>query len=90
MDQKLKNRVDHAIMLLEDADNVYRTNEFIIKQKIVVVDDKPGTALVLSEDTFYSRTPYRDEEYELLFEARGKKINGKRIRSAMCTRRYAD
>lgn len=86
----LKTRVYKAFMLLEDADNVYRTKYYIIKQKIVVVDDIPGTALLLSEDTFFKRNTQRDEEYEILFEARGKKINGKRITSAMCTRKYAD
>ena len=84
----LKDRIDTAIMLISDADNVYRTKFYIVKQKIKVVDDDPGTSMLLSEDSFYSRTTERDEEYELLFAARGKKINGKRIRTAVSTRRY--
>lgn len=74
---------------LEDADNVYRTKSYIVKQSInVQVDDTESNAIV-SNDIFYKRTKRRDLEYEQVFGNR-KFIDGKRLPSTMHTRKYVD
>ena len=70
---------------LDDATNVYRTEEFIVKQHLTYITDGMGSTRILSEDTFYCRTKLRDALYEQLF-----KSDGKRIRSAMYVRTYIE
>lgn len=71
------------------ADNVYRTNQFIVKQSLrVQFDDIEGNAVV-SNDVFYKRTKRRDYEYEQIFGDR-KRIDGKRLPSTMYARKYVD
>ena len=74
---------------LKDSFNVYRTRNFIVKQVLAI---KPGEHLdnfLISQDTFYARTPARDAEYEKLFKKRFN-IDGKRLPSTASTRRYVD
>lgn len=72
-----------------NADNVYRTAEFIVKQSLSVqFDDLEGNAVV-SNDVFYKRTRRRDCEYEQIFSDR-KRIDGKRLPSNMYSRKYID
>ena len=76
---------------IENADNVYRTEDYIVKQLLHTVwDEEKLIQMMGSEDTFYKRTKLRDSEYELIFMARGKDINGKRIHSSFYTRKYVD
>lgn len=72
-----------------DADNVYRTKNYIIKQ-ILVVDNKPVEEnSIMSYDTFYKRNKKRDKQYEIVFSDKTH-INGKRLPSTMCSRKYVD
>lgn len=70
---------------LENATNVYRTNEFIVSQHISYISDGLGMARIMSEDTFYARTEERDFYYDELFDN-----DGKRIHSAMSSRTYIE
>lgn len=70
---------------LENATNVYRTEEFIVSQHICFSSNGLGTTRILSEDTYYSRTKLRDLLYEKLFEN-----NGKRLHSSMFVRTYIE
>ena len=72
---------------MRNANNVYRTKNFIVKQEVAVVCDSVGTNAILSRDTFYARTTVRDMEYEAYFSRR-RYINGKRLPSTIYTRRY--
>ena len=73
-----------------EADNVYRTKNYIVCQKVSLCRSGKGNTLLLSEDTYLLRTYKRDSEYELVYKVRGKKINGKRMRSGTYTRKYVD
>ncbi len=70
---------------LNNATNVYRTEEFIVSQHISFCADGLGTTRILSEDTFYCRTKLRDMIYDKLFDG-----DGKRIHSAMFVRTYIE
>lgn len=70
---------------LDNATNVYRTEEFIVSQRICFSSNGLGTTRILSEDTYYSRTKLRDLLYEKLFED-----DGKRLRSSMFVRTYIE
>lgn len=72
-----------------DADNVYRTNEFIVKQSVVVQADKMENTAIISYDTYYRRTKLRDFEYEIMFAER-RDIDGKRLSSNMYVRNYKE
>ena len=63
---------------LIDATNVYRTSEYIVKQKIGVRFDKRENNVV-----------YSDYEYEQAFKGR-KNINGRRLPTTMYARTYID
>lgn len=79
------------IDFMKGADNIYRTKDFIVKQVLhTSVDSDKLITRLGSEDTYYIRTRRRDAEYNLLFEDRGRDINGKRIRTAFYTRKYID
>ena len=71
------------------ADNVYRTKHYIVKQKISVSVGKGEENVMISTDTYYLRNGQRDEQYELWFSER-ERIDGKRIVTALHTRRYID
>ena len=72
-----------------DADNVYRTNEFIVRQSIVVQSDKMENTAIISYDTYFRRTRIRDFEFEIMFAER-RDINGKRLQSNMYVRTYKE
>ena len=74
---------------LHYADNVYRTKEFIVRQRVTFCVDDEGNNLLLSEDTYFARTPERDADFEFAFKLR-KRLDGKRIRSASYTRQYVN
>lgn len=89
--KKAKNIDTVTIDFVNNADNVYRTREYIVKQQISTsVNKKSLITHLISEDTYYLRTPKRDVEYNIIFKVRGKNIDGKRIRSTMYTRKYVD
>ena len=78
------------VEFMENAHNVYRTKDFIVKQVIKVAYSYELHNGLVSIDTYYARTPKRDALYEKIFRAKGKRINGKRMTSIMYTRTYVD
>ena len=74
---------------LKDADNVYRTKNFIVKQVISIHESDEENNQVISVDTYYRRNPKRDLAYNYLFQDKVN-INGKRLPSTMYTRTYID
>lgn len=79
-----------ATEFLHDADNVYRTKHYIVKQKIKICADQSKQAQILTEDTYYLRTFDRDLVYKQVFRTRGNKLNGVRLKSSLYTRTYID
>lgn len=73
---------------LKGADNVYRTSEYIVRQEISVTTDEIMIGMILSTDTYFERTAERDIAYETIFSYRGDKIDGKRMKSKLSTRKY--
>ena len=71
---------------MDEATNVYRTKNYIVKQCIVFSDGRLGVTTV-SNDVFYERTPERDDEYE---EAFGDliDIDGRRVPAMGYIRKY--
>lgn len=74
---------------MENADNVYRTREYIVRQIIGVNFDAEMDNNIFSQDTFFARTPVRDRQYEAIFAKRFN-INGRRMRSTMYSRKYVE
>lgn len=74
---------------IENATNVYRTKEFIVKQVFGISFGGVENNVAISRDTYYRRTKKRDAEYELIFCSR-KNINGKRLPTTMYSREYVD
>ena len=72
-----------------DADNVYRTSKYIVKQSLKVQLYSTEANAIISCDVFYKRNKRRDNEYEQIFYDR-KCIDGKRLPSTMYTRKYVD
>lgn len=74
---------------LIDADNVYRTKSFIVKQSMEIVENDIEENGIISHDTYYRRTSARDLAYNMAFMDKVK-INGKRLPSTQYTRRYIE
>ena len=74
---------------LIDADNVYRTNSYIVKQVIQIIENDIEDNGIVSHDTYYRRTSARDLAYNMAFMDKTK-INGKRLPSTQYTRRYIE
>ena len=73
--------------LLQDAVNVYRTKNYIVKQDLYIDRNIDGDDILYSNDTFYLRNKNVDKLYEMIFKNR-KNINGKRFRSTSFARKY--
>lgn len=74
---------------LYDANNVYRTRDYIVKQVIGVRLSDELNNVVFSFDTYYRRTKKRDKIYEKAFRER-KNIDGKRLPTTMYARTYIE
>lgn len=72
---------------LEETINIYRTSKYIVVQKIGLKFDAEDDNILYSFDLFYKRNKQRDKEYENIFESKSN-LNGKRIKTAMYSRRY--
>ena len=70
-----------------DADNVYRTKKYIVKQVLSLEMPTVEDNGIKSYDTFYKRTSIRDKQYNLIFRDR-KSIDGKRLPCTMYARKY--
>lgn len=82
----MQNKIPEFI---KNANNVYRTRCFIIKQVIGIQYDGEQNNVVYSHDSYYRRTPERDKEYEIIF-CRRNEPDGRRLPSTMYARRYID
>ncbi len=71
------------------ATNVYRTKHFIVKQRMCFRTDMKWGEELMSYDTYYNRTPKRDEAYKIWFADR-KRINGKRLTATVYSREYVE
>lgn len=76
--------------LLKNATNIYRTENYIVKQQISVSNVVDGNTVMISDDIFYFRTPVRDRMFEKIFESSRRNLNGKRIKTALQTRQYVE
>lgn len=74
---------------LIDADNVYRTKSYIVKQVIQIIENDIEENGIISHDTYYRRTSARDLAYNMAFMDKVK-INGKRLPSTQYTKRYIE
>lgn len=79
----------HVPEFLKEATNVYRTRDYIVRQRIVMRCDEEYGNCLYSYDTYYRCTPQRDREYETAFAERIR-MNGRRIHTAMYAREYVD
>lgn len=82
----MKNLIPDFVI---NADNVYRTKNYIVRQVIVLDNTTVEDNSITSYDTFFKRTKLRDHQYELL-HADKVNINGKRLPSTMCSKKYVD
>lgn len=74
---------------LEIADNVYRTQDYIVTQDLSVTENDFDGMLICSIDIFFKRNKERDAMYEKVFENRIHQ-DGKRVHCSMYSRRYID
>ena len=72
-----------------NANNIYRTENYIVNQVIGVRLSDELNNVVFSFDTYYHRTKKRDKIYEKAFAAR-KNIDGKRLPTTMYARTYIE
>ena len=75
------------IDFIEDATNVYRTKKYIVKQIINIESHTQLDNIIISQDTYYTRTKARDKQFNKLFADKLNK-NGKRLHSSSNTRKY--
>ena len=79
----MKKKID----FLEDATNVYRTKNYIIKQKIYIKTDIFCNILLFSQDFYYLRTKHRDFGFDIMFRNRSN-IDGHRLHSNSYLKKY--
>ncbi|MBR2370444.1 MAG: hypothetical protein IKA82_00330 [Clostridia bacterium] len=70
-----------------NASNVYRTEHFIVKQRVGVLYSTTDYNVLFSRDIYYARTAQRDAEYEAAFSAR-EDIEGRRLSVNTYIREY--
>ena len=75
------------IDFIENATNVYRTKHYIIKQVIILEPHSKLDNIIISQDTYYTRTKARDKQFDKLFIDKLNK-NGKRLHSSSNTKKY--
>ena len=71
------------------ATNVYRTENYIVKQVFGISLDSSLGNVTMSYDTYYLRTPDLDAISEYLFSD-WKKFDGKRLHTSMYVRTYIE
>ena len=69
--------------------NIYRTKNYIVRQRIQIQVTANGSKLMFSSDTYYARTNHRDMIFDKFFTGYKPK-DGKRIKTAMYSRIYVD
>lgn len=76
-----------VIDFMQGAYNVYRTPDFIVRQKLSFIVTKKGQTYMLSEDTYFYRTGQRNADYEFAFQLRDH-LEGRRIHASTHIRHY--
>ena len=71
------------------AYNVYRTRNYIVKQRLEYIENTTEDNVIISYDTFYKRTRLRDKQYMIMYGDKHH-LNGKRMPSTTYTRVYID
>ena len=79
--------IKKIIDLSKNADNIYRTKFYIIKQVLSLETNFNGQTNIHSDDFYYLRNKKLDLDYEKKFCNR-LIINGKRIHTATHTKHY--
>ncbi len=74
---------------LQDADNVYRTKHFIVKQVMEIHENSVENNSVISYDTYYRRSLKRDLAYNMAYQDKAN-LDGKRLPSTIYTRTYVE
>lgn len=82
----MKNQIPEY---LTKADNVYRTRDYIVIQRISIVREGLEDPESISRDVYIRRTRQRDAEYEAIGRKR-RNIDGKRLPTTLQTRRYIE
>ena len=77
------------VKMLQIADNVYRTKNYIVCQIIGVKQDRELDVACISQDAYFARTAARDRLYDDVFEDRIN-IDGRRLPTNMYSRKYID
>ena len=80
--------MENFVTMLKDANNAYRTKEYIITQQIKYVNDPFLGSYIESHDVYFKRTKDRDAIYEQVFALRFM-IDGDRIHSKVNTHHYS-
>ena len=81
--------MERFLDILLAADNVYRTENYIVTQSIGICASEAENNQVVSVDTYYRRTLKRDLEYHMAFQNKDN-IDGKRLPSTMYSRTYVE
>ena len=68
--------------------NAYRTDKYIVFQEIHAYGENKD--MLISDDTFYPRTPIRDERYEKIYGEECRFCKRKRMKVSHYTRRYVE
>lgn len=81
---------EFLVALLECEANVYRTKQHIVIQDIVLQScEEKQYPMIMSFDTYITRTLERDAAYEFAFSNRDHP-NGRRLPSSAYVRTYID
>lgn len=72
---------------MKNANNVYRTKLYIIKQDVFIADDLDGNTHIHSDDVYYLRNKKLDKQFESYYSDRII-LNGKRVHTNTNTKRY--
>lgn len=87
----MKNKLNLGkVDFLNNATNLYRTKDFIVRQSLSITESNVVMPMILSEDTYFKRTKERDEQYEFLLISRKDLIDGKRIKASAYIRFYVN
>lgn len=87
--ETMQERIDN-MDFLGNADNLYLTDEFIVKQTFTFLDSDLFSSILVSEDTYYARTPKRDSDFEFICKLRDVNTPGKRVHASCYRRSYVD
>ena len=79
---------EKSISDLQDNENVYRTDEYIVVQHICFTHNLINQTLTLSHDIYFKRCHEIDKIFDKYFSVDGDVYEGARITSKMYVRNY--